>query len=154
MKLTTLIPSNTFINRYLDYVLKNNSKMVYNYYFNNILVDNKFIENQENKEKFKYNLIEIKEIVNGTNSYSSENILDIDMKIKIPEMSHDNIVQEKILVSQSMYLYKISYKLILNNKQINNINIIKDDYNSKNFNGNFKYFMHKHNYLNGIEYRM
>ncbi len=158
MKLIRLLPLNTFSSKYFSYVLNNNSYLSYNYYLNNELKESK-LNNSDKKDikdidKFRYNKLELIEKINNISKYNSDNIINLSISLKIPEVSHDNIICEKIYIENSIYQYKINYKLILNNQIINSFSIYKDDYNSKNFDKNFKYYLEKYDYMKHIEYLM
>lgn len=152
MRLIKLIPINTFTSKYYNYIMANNYKLVYNYYENDEIKENKFVQNV--KSQFKHNKLQIYEKIIKPNEIEQQNILNINMSLKIPEVSPDNVVHEIISIYNSAYQFKINYKLALNNKLINSFVIDKNDYNNKNFDKNFQYLLNKYDYTRDIKLHM
>ncbi len=59
----------------------------------------------------------------------------------------NSYLEELINITKSPYYYTIGHKIIQNNKIIISRVLSNDNYNSKNFDSNFNYYINKFNFL-------
>ena len=130
-----LIPIFTITNKFIPYFKINKSEA------NKIIYDIKV-------PKQYSGLLTIQE--NNINSDFSQNEKIIDMKLNVS--NSNELIEEFIKVHKSMYQYTIGYKLLINNKPINSKVLTNNNFNSKNFEKNFDYYINKYNFVKGIKF--
>ncbi len=129
------IPIFTITNKFIPYFKINKSEV------NKIIYDIKV-------PKQYSGLLTIKE--NNIQSDFSQNEKIIDMKLDVSNSNES--IEEFIKVQKSMYHYSIGYKLFINGKQINCKVLTNNNFNSKNFEKNFDYYINKYDFVKGIKF--
>lgn len=88
--------------------------------------------------------IEIEEKINQTNPNLQEESIKLHLVVK----KDNSIIEENIGVVKSPWYYQIGYKMHINGIKVNSQVLTNSNYNSKNFEHNFKYYLNKYNYKN------
>ncbi len=137
INLRHLIPVSTYCSKYIPQII-NNRKINFTDVKDNLIVNNIKI-NIEGNTGFINGSEHIKKLYVGLNEES----LNLHLKIK----SDNNYLEEFVNITKSPYYYSIGYRFIQNNKIIISKVLSNDNYNSKNFDNNFHYYINKYNFM-------
>lgn len=137
IKLRHLIPTCTYSSKYIP-ILINNRKLIFVDSKDNVSVNNINIDIEENNG-FINMTEQIKKLEVGLNEES----LNLYFKIK----TNNNNLEEYVNITKSPYFYSIRYRFIKNNKTLVSRDLSNDNYNSKNFDNNFNYYINKYNFM-------
>ncbi len=75
-------------------------------------------------------------------------LVEESIQIQLLLQNNNKIIEEIINVIKSPYFFEIRYNMLSEGKKINSRVISNSNYNSKNFEQNFNYYISKYNYLN------
>ncbi len=142
-----LIPVFTFVNRFVPYNQKPVDKFINSNETNNKPNDSELVNNVKLTLPDKYNgSVVITEKLIGPNTYNQQKILNLQLGFYRDNLFHEEIVN----VTKSMFQYEISHKVLIEGKKKVSSVWKNDNFNSKNFDQNFNYYLTKYNYLNKI----
>ncbi len=129
------IPVLTYSNKYIP-TINYRGNFIFNQSDSKTLVNN-----------VKMNLIEdVSGFINVSEQIKKLDVGLNEKSINLHMQLGNNGLEEIINVIKSPYFYSISYKIISNGKTINSKLITNDNYNSKNFDHNFNYYLTKYNF--------
>lgn len=140
INLRHLIPARTYSNNYISLII-NNRKINFTEVKDNLIVNNFKIDIEENK-----GFINVTEHIKKLHVGLNEESLNLHLKMR----SNNNYLEEFVNIIKSPYYYSIGYRFILNNKIIISSVLSNDNYNSKNFDNNFNYYLNKYNFMKAI----